>query len=88
MIYKSLHHVSTTIPTTHRNEYIFCSTVGFNTKLSSAGLVYKHYGEEIVAKLMGRSTGDPAVATIYLAVYKNFMQAIDAIDNGKPQTLE
>ena len=45
--------------------------------------MYKHYGEEIVAKLMKRPAADPEVATIYLAVYKNFMEAIDAIDNGE-----
>jgi uncharacterized UPF0160 family protein len=55
---------------------------GFNTKLSSAGLVYKHFGQEIVAGLMGKPVADPAVRTVYLAVYRQFMEAIDAIDNG------
>ena len=55
---------------------------GFGTKLSSAGLVYKHFGREIVAALMGGQASEAEVATIYLAVYKSFMEAIDAIDNG------
>ena len=55
---------------------------GFHTKLSSAGLVYKHFGREIVAGLMGKPATDAAVETVYLAVYRQFMEAIDAIDNG------
>ena len=31
---------------------------------------------------MKRDSSDPDVETIYLAVYKHFMEAIDAIDNG------
>ena len=56
---------------------------GFNTKLSSAGLVYKHYGREIIAKMIGKPQSDPDVETIYLAVYKNFVEAVDAVDNGE-----
>ncbi|KAK9867644.1 hypothetical protein WJX84_000102 [Apatococcus fuscideae] len=55
---------------------------GFNTKLSSAGLVYKHYGREIIARLIGKQQTDPDVETIYLAVYRNFVEAVDAVDNG------
>jgi len=55
---------------------------GFTTKLSSAGLVYKHYGKEIVSSLSGLPQEDPQCQDVYLAVYKNFMEAIDAIDNG------
>lgn len=55
---------------------------GFVTKLSSAGLVYKHYGREIVAKELGLSEDHPDVERVYLAVYKSFMEGIDGIDNG------
>lgn len=61
-----------------------CHT-GFVTKLSSAGLVYKHYGKEIVAAAMGQPLDSPAVETTWLAVYKYFMEAVDGIDNGEPQ---
>lgn len=44
--------------------------------------MYKHFGREIVAALMGGHPSEAEVATIYLAVYKHFMEAIDAIDNG------
>ncbi|KAL5732023.1 hypothetical protein ACHQM5_004689 [Ranunculus cassubicifolius] len=55
---------------------------GFTTKLSSAGLVYKHYGMEIIAKELKLEQGHPDVLRLFLAVYKSFMEAIDAIDNG------
>ena len=32
---------------------------------------------------MDLPVGDPDVETVYLATYKNFMEAIDAIDNGE-----
>ncbi|KVH95283.1 Metal-dependent protein hydrolase [Cynara cardunculus var. scolymus] len=55
---------------------------GFTTKLSSAGLVYKHFGTEIIAKELQLDEGHPDVQRLYLAIYKSFMEAIDAIDNG------
>ncbi|XP_020084549.1 UPF0160 protein MYG1, mitochondrial-like isoform X3 [Ananas comosus] len=58
---------------------------GFNTKLSSAGLVYKHYGKEIIAKELERGEDHQDVQRLYIAVYKSFIEAIDAIDNGISQ---
>lgn len=55
---------------------------GFTTKLSSAGLVYKHYGREIVATAMNSDAKPEDIDAVYIALYKNFMEAIDAIDNG------
>ncbi|XP_038695555.1 MYG1 protein-like [Tripterygium wilfordii] len=55
---------------------------GFSTKLSSAGLVYKHFGKQIIAKELGADEEHPDVHRLFLAVYKSFMEAIDAVDNG------
>ncbi|CAO2817066.1 unnamed protein product [Amaranthus hypochondriacus] len=55
---------------------------GFTTKLSSAGLVYKHFGMEIIAKELKLDEGHQDVFRLFIAVYRNFMEAIDAIDNG------
>jgi uncharacterized UPF0160 family protein len=55
---------------------------GFSTKLSSAGLVYKHFGKEIIAKELQVDKDHPDVERLYLAVYKSFIEAIDAVDNG------
>ncbi|PRW61099.1 UPF0160 -like [Chlorella sorokiniana] len=58
---------------------------GFNTKLSSAGLVYKHFGREIVASAMQLPADHPDVQTVWLQVYRSFLEAVDAIDNGVNQ---
>ncbi|KAI5078618.1 hypothetical protein GOP47_0006289 [Adiantum capillus-veneris] len=58
---------------------------GFNTKLSSAGLVYKHFGLDIVSKEMDVESNHPDVIQMYKALYKNFVEAIDAVDNGVNQ---
>ncbi|KAF2299367.1 hypothetical protein GH714_031735 [Hevea brasiliensis] len=58
---------------------------GFTTKLSTAGLVYKHYGLETVAKELQLDERHPNVHRLFLAVYKNFVEAVDAIDNGISQ---
>ncbi|XP_074308136.1 uncharacterized protein LOC141643013 [Silene latifolia] len=55
---------------------------GFVTKLSSAGLVYKHFGMEIISKELKLELTHPDVFRLFISVYRNFMEAIDAIDNG------
>lgn len=52
------------------------------TKLSSAGLVYFHFGHKIIAKILGKTPGSDLVEAVYKKVYENFMEEIDAIDNG------
>jgi len=64
-------------------EHVFGN--GFNTKLSSAGLIYKHYGKEIIASRLQLAHEDPKVEILWLKVYKEFIEAIDGIDNGVQQ---
>lgn len=52
------------------------------TKLSSAGLVYCYFGKEIIAHLLGAKTEDRLVEKVFDKVYENFVEEIDAIDNG------
>ncbi|MCO5598944.1 hypothetical protein L7F22_053043 [Adiantum nelumboides] len=47
---------------------------GFSTKLSSAGLVYKHFGLDIVSKEMGLESDHPDVIQVYKALYKSFVE--------------
>lgn len=78
---------------------------GFETKLSSAGLVYKlvniisawhpftearydasrHFGKEIIANKTQAAIDDPQVTTLWLKLYREFIEAIDGIDNGVSQ---
>ncbi|VDM78549.1 unnamed protein product [Strongylus vulgaris] len=57
----------------------------FNTRLSSAGLIYAHYGKQLIAELLGCSHEDEMVAIFYRRLYETFVEAIDAVDNGIPQ---
>ncbi|KAJ6604680.1 GAMM1 protein [Mycena vulgaris] len=58
---------------------------GFETKLSSAGLVYKHFGKEVITNKTQLPVDDPKVMTLWLKMYKQFIEAIDGIDNGISQ---
>lgn len=55
---------------------------GRPTKLSSAGLVYLHFGKAIIAQRLGVSEADEAVEVIYKKIYEDFIEALDAHDNG------
>ncbi|KIY71606.1 metal-dependent protein hydrolase [Cylindrobasidium torrendii FP15055 ss-10] len=58
---------------------------GFNTKLSSAGLIYKHFGKEIIATRLQLDESNEKVHTLWLKMYQEFIESLDAIDNGIPQ---
>ncbi|KAF9526434.1 metal-dependent protein hydrolase [Crepidotus variabilis] len=55
---------------------------GFETKLSSAGLIYKHFGKEVIAQKHQLAEDDQKTTTLWLKMYKEFIEAIDGIDNG------
>jgi len=59
----------TTFPTRH-------------TKLSSAGLVYLHFGKPIIALHTGLEEGSNEVEILWKKVYEDFIEALDAHDNG------
>ncbi|KAI9022907.1 metal-dependent protein hydrolase [Phycomyces nitens] len=52
------------------------------TKLSSAGLVYKHFGREMIANVIGKSHTKEELETIYQKTYNDFIESLDANDNG------
>ncbi|GAA5940482.1 Myg1p [Sporobolomyces koalae] len=58
---------------------------GFQTKLSSAGLVYKHFGKEVIATVIGQPIESTVVDTLWLKMYSDFVEAFDGIDNGVTQ---
>lgn len=58
-------------------------------RLSSAGLIYTFFGEEVIkhiirAKLDFKDVDEVCLRKVYLKIYENFIQEIDAIDNGVP----
>ena len=55
------------------------------TKLSSAGLVWKHFGKQILSAHLNIPEQDPVTDLLYIKLYDDFVEAIDAIDNGISQ---
>lgn len=53
-----------------------------STKLSSAGLVYMHYGRAIIAQHTKLPVDHPDVELVFQKIYDDFVEAIDANDNG------
>ncbi|XP_077978339.1 MYG1 exonuclease-like [Glandiceps talaboti] len=60
----------------------------WTTKLSSAGLVYLHFGHQILAQVLKTTADAQITGVIYNKVYENFIEEIDAIDNGISQSDE
>lgn len=62
---------------------------GWTIRLSSAGLVYAHFGEQVIEQIMRTKlhvdVPDPVcVRAVYLKAYETFIRELDAIDNGVP----
>lgn len=55
------------------------------TKLSSAGLVYMHFGKAIIAQHTKQPIDHPGVELLYQKLYDDFIEAVDANDNGISQ---
>ena len=53
-----------------------------STKLSSAGLVYLHFGKPIIAQHTGLDEESESVHTLWNKLYEDFVEALDAHDNG------
>lgn len=73
-------------------------TCSFKTRLSSAGLVYAHFGLQVIKQILNlRATSSSGevdsldedetclVNVLFMKCYENFMEEIDANDNGISQ---
>lgn len=69
-------------PDTHRYDHHqrgFIETfTGYDIKLSSAGLVYKHFGKRVLESIVQSPIDD----LIYLKVYDELILMFDGVDNG------
>lgn len=56
------------------------------TKLSSAGLIYRHFGKEVVAnavkQVWGVTLDETKLEKVYKEIYNKLILEVDAIDNG------
>jgi len=57
------------------------------TKLSASGLVYRHYGKDVITNLYP-ALSKKDLDLVYTKMYNRFMEAIDAIDTGVEQASE
>ncbi|KAI1396707.1 metal-dependent protein hydrolase [Hypoxylon fuscum] len=55
---------------------------GRATKLSSAGLVYMHFGKAIIAQHLQKPEDSEEVGILWNKIYESFIEALDAHDNG------
>jgi len=55
------------------------------TKLSSAGLVYKHFGRQIIESVLEQKIPEQDLEAVYNKVYASFIEEVDGIDNGIQQ---
>ncbi|KAL2198177.1 metal-dependent protein hydrolase [Corynascus similis CBS 632.67] len=66
----------------HHQRTFATSFPGRQTKLSSAGLVYMHFGRGIIARRLGQSEDSEQVGMVWRKIYESFVEALDAHDNG------
>ena len=65
----------------HQPEFKDSFSDQFKTLLSSAGLVYKHFGKEIIAAQAAHLSPEQ-IEALYVHVYESFVEPFDANDNG------
>ncbi|XP_061893629.1 UPF0160 protein MYG1, mitochondrial isoform X1 [Entelurus aequoreus] len=75
------HHQRTFAETFHS----LCPDKPWVTKLSSAGLVYLHFGRQLLAQLTQLKEDDKQLEILYDKLYENFVEEVDAVDNGISQ---
>ena len=56
----------------------------FGIKLSSAGLIYKHFGMEVLKNVL-QENDENVLDLLYWKIYTGLIQEVDAIDNGVTQ---
>ncbi|CCE61289.1 hypothetical protein TPHA_0A02070 [Tetrapisispora phaffii CBS 4417] len=68
----------------HQREFSETFNESYKTKLSSAGLVFKHFGRDIISSVLTGNVNikENELDILYDKVYKNFIEALDANDNG------
>lgn len=64
------------------------TAAGFDAKLSSAGLIYCHFGKEIIKHMLPKDTSDSDIDTIFKRIYQHLIKEIDCVDNGIPMHSE
>lgn len=82
----------------HQKEFTEKFDEKYLTKMSSAGLIYKHYGREILKNILEKvveekkgkiehipEIDEEVIKILYSKLYENFILYVDSIDNGVEQ---
>ncbi|KAJ8102120.1 metal-dependent protein hydrolase [Lipomyces tetrasporus] len=67
----------------HQREFSETFSPAFKTKLSSAGLIYKHFGKKIISFQLDMNHDDSRLDVLYDKIYAAMIEAIDGNDNGQ-----
>ncbi|XP_016121567.1 UPF0160 protein MYG1, mitochondrial-like, partial [Sinocyclocheilus grahami] len=62
-----------------------CPEKRWVTKLSSAGLIYLHFGRHVLEQLTQLKQHEPQLELLYDKMYDSFVEEVDAVDNGISQ---
>ncbi|KAJ8358947.1 hypothetical protein SKAU_G00154720 [Synaphobranchus kaupii] len=62
-----------------------CPEKPWGTRLSSAGLVYLHFGRRVLEEITQLKPDDRRLEALYDKLYENFVEEVDAVDNGISQ---
>ncbi|GAW81764.1 hypothetical protein, conserved [Plasmodium gonderi] len=65
----------------HQKEFNGTLDDSHDIRLSSAGLIYKHYGKDVFREGFN-ITDENKVNTLYDKIYTAFIESVDALDNG------
>lgn len=75
----------------HQKEFTGTFNENYSIKLSSAGLIYKHYGKEVIKNVAEElikfynvelTIDEKSLDEVYYRIYDNFILYVDAVDNG------
>jgi uncharacterized UPF0160 family protein len=76
----------------HQKEFVDTFNESYNIKLSSAGLIYKHFGREVVKNIgeelinkcnkVNVILNEETLEEVYMRLYEDFILYVDALDNG------
>ncbi|KAK9314130.1 metal-dependent protein hydrolase [Lipomyces starkeyi] len=67
----------------HQRDFSETFSPSFKTKLSSAGLIYKHFGKEVISSQLNLKHDDSKLGILYQKIYSAMIEAIDGNDNGQ-----
>lgn len=69
----------------HQRDFESTYSKEFDVKLSSAGLIYKHFGTEVVSKILSNNniqSTKQQIDEIVFRIYKKLILSFDGVDNG------